>query len=98
MALLARPTTPQRVAMHAPISWRVPRPHYGPREQYVSLLTEGLIDRGVDVTLFATADSLTGGRLDPSHGPDRNDRGEDSPGGSLGDGKALDGSRDPLRP
>jgi glycosyltransferase involved in cell wall biosynthesis len=52
-----------RVAMLAPISWRVPPRHYGPWEQFVSLLTEGLVARGVDVTLFATADSLTKARL-----------------------------------
>jgi glycosyltransferase involved in cell wall biosynthesis len=52
-----------RVAMLAPISWRVPPRHYGPWEQFVSLLTEGLVDRGVDVTLFATADSETRARL-----------------------------------
>ncbi len=56
-------TTPLRVAMLAPISWRVPPRHYGPWEQFVSLLTEGLVRRGVDVTLFATADSLTSARL-----------------------------------
>ncbi len=47
------------VAMLAPISWRVPPRHYGPWERVVSLLTEGLVARGVAVTLFATADSLT---------------------------------------
>jgi glycosyltransferase involved in cell wall biosynthesis len=52
-----------RVAMLAPIAWRVPPRHYGPWEQFASLVTEGLVDRGVDVTLFATADSLTRGRL-----------------------------------
>ena len=52
-----------RVAMLAPISWRVPPRHYGPWEQFVSLLTEGLVARGVDVTLFATADSVTAARL-----------------------------------
>ena len=52
-----------RVAMLAPISWRVPPRHYGPWEQFVSLLTEGLVARGVDVTLFATGDSLTAARL-----------------------------------
>ena len=52
-----------RVAMLAPISWRVPPRHYGPWEQFASLLTEGLVDRGVDVTLFATADSITRARL-----------------------------------
>ena len=51
------------VAILAPISWRVPPRHYGPWEQFVSLLTEGLVERGVDVTLFATADSVTGARL-----------------------------------
>ena len=52
-----------RVAVLAPISWRVPPRHYGPWEQFVSLLTEGLVARGVDVTLFATADSATSARL-----------------------------------
>jgi glycosyltransferase involved in cell wall biosynthesis len=52
-----------RVAVLAPISWRVPPRHYGPWEQFASLLTEGLVERGHDVTLFATADSLTRARL-----------------------------------
>ena len=52
-----------RVGMLAPISWRVPPRHYGPWEQFVSLLTEGLVARGIDVTLFATADSITHARL-----------------------------------
>jgi glycosyltransferase involved in cell wall biosynthesis len=41
----------------------VPPRHYGPWERVVSLLTEGLMRRGVDVTLFATADSITSARL-----------------------------------
>lgn len=53
-----------RVGMLAPISWRVPPRHYGPWERVVSLLTEGLVERGVDVTLFATADSVTAARLE----------------------------------
>jgi glycosyltransferase involved in cell wall biosynthesis len=36
---------------------------YGPWEQFASLLTEGLVERGVDVTLFATGDSQTAARL-----------------------------------
>jgi glycosyltransferase involved in cell wall biosynthesis len=52
-----------RVAILAPISWRVPPRGYGPWEQFASLLTEGLVRRGVDVTLFATADSVTTARL-----------------------------------
>jgi len=52
-----------RIALLAPISWRVPPWQYGPWEQFASLLTEGLVRRGVDVTLFATADSVTTARL-----------------------------------
>ncbi|MCS6804875.1 MAG: glycosyltransferase family 4 protein [Blastocatellia bacterium] len=52
-----------RIAMLAPISWRVPPRHYGPWERVVHLLTEGLVDRGVDVTLLATADSQTRAKL-----------------------------------
>jgi glycosyltransferase involved in cell wall biosynthesis len=52
-----------RVALLAPISWRVPPRHYGPWEQFVSLLAEGLVARGIDVTLFATGDSITEARL-----------------------------------
>lgn len=55
--------SPLRIAMLAPIAWRTPPRHYGPWERVVSLLTEGLVERGVDVTLFATADSETRGRL-----------------------------------
>jgi glycosyltransferase involved in cell wall biosynthesis/mannose-6-phosphate isomerase-like protein (cupin superfamily) len=51
------------VAMLAPISWRVPPRHYGPWERVVSLLTEGLVERGIEVTLFATGDSITKARL-----------------------------------
>jgi len=47
----------------APIAWRVPPVHYGPWELFASLLTEGLVARGHDVTLFATADSRTTARL-----------------------------------
>jgi len=52
-----------RVAMLAPIAWRTPPRHYGPWERVASLLTEELVRRGVDVTLFATKDSLTEGKL-----------------------------------
>ena len=52
-----------RVAVLAPIAWRVPPRHYGPWEQFASLLTEGLVARGVHVTLFATADSITRAHL-----------------------------------
>jgi glycosyltransferase involved in cell wall biosynthesis len=52
-----------RVALLAPISWRVPPRAYGPWERFVALLTEGLVAAGVDVTLFATADSQTSAEL-----------------------------------
>ena len=51
------------MAVLAPISWRVPPRHYGPWELFASLLTEGLVARGLDVTLFATGDSQTAARL-----------------------------------
>jgi len=56
-------TRKQRIAVLAPIAWRVPPRHYGPWEQFASLLTEGLVARGLDVTLFATADSITRAHL-----------------------------------
>jgi glycosyltransferase involved in cell wall biosynthesis len=52
-----------RIAMIAPIAWRTPPRHYGPWELVTSLLTEALVARGVDVTLFATLDSETAGTL-----------------------------------
>ncbi len=51
------------IAMLSPIAWRTPPQHYGPWENVASLITEGLVSRGHAVTLFATADSQTGGRL-----------------------------------
>lgn len=53
-----------RIAMLAPIAWRTPPRHYGPWELMTSLLTEELVRRGVDVTLFATLDSLTAANLE----------------------------------
>ncbi|WP_212735240.1 glycosyltransferase family 4 protein [Herbidospora galbida] len=53
-----------KVALLGPIAWRTPPLHYGPWEQVTSLLAEGLVARGVEVTLFATLDSVTSGSLD----------------------------------
>lgn len=50
--------------MLAPVAWRTPPVHYGPWEQVTSLLTEGLVALGIDVTLFATADAVTSATLD----------------------------------
>jgi len=52
-----------RLAMLSPVAWRTPPKSYGPWERVVSLITEGLVRAGVDVTLFATGDSTTRGRL-----------------------------------
>ena len=49
--------------MLGPIAWRTPPRHYGPWEQVVSTLTEGLVAVGHDVTLYATGDSVTTARL-----------------------------------
>ena len=53
-----------RVALLGPIAWRTPPRHYGPWEQVTSLLAEGLVRQGVDVTLFASLDSQTTAVLD----------------------------------
>lgn len=53
-----------RIAMLSSISWRTPPRAYGPWELVTSLLTEALVERGVDVTLFATLDSLTSAKLE----------------------------------
>ncbi|NQX11645.1 glycosyltransferase family 4 protein [Microbacteriaceae bacterium VKM Ac-2855] len=49
--------------MLAPIAWRTPPRHYGPWERVAGLLTEALVRRGADVTLFATGDASTTARL-----------------------------------
>lgn len=54
-----------RIAQVAPLWERVPPPAYGGTELVVSLLTDELVRRGHDVTLFATADSMTLAHLQP---------------------------------
>jgi len=53
-----------RVAILAPVAWRTPPRHYGPWEQIASNIAEGLVKKGIEVTLFATGDSITTGKLD----------------------------------
>jgi glycosyltransferase involved in cell wall biosynthesis len=53
-----------KVALLGPIAWRTPPVHYGPWELITGLLAEGLTRRGIDVTLFATLDSITKATLD----------------------------------
>ena len=53
----------KRVAVLSPVAWRTPPRHYGAWETVASNLAEGLVARGWNVTLFATKDSITRGRL-----------------------------------
>ena len=53
----------KRIAMISPVAWRTPPRAYGAWETVVSNLTEGLVAKGWDVTLFATADSITNAKL-----------------------------------
>lgn len=65
-----------KIAVLAPVAWRTPPRHYGPWEQMASNLTEGLVAAGIEVTLFATSDSVTSATLnsvvDTGYEEDRN--------------------------
>ncbi len=52
-----------RIAHIAPVATTIPPPKSGSVETMTSLLTEGLVARGHDVTLFATGDSRTSAKL-----------------------------------
>ena len=54
---------PKRVAILSPIAWRTPPRQYGAWETVASNITEGLVARGWDVTLFASGDSVTRAQL-----------------------------------
>ena len=54
-----------RIAQIAPLTEPVPPELYGGTERVVSQLTEELVSRGHDVTLFASGDSQTNARLVP---------------------------------
>ena len=56
-----------RIAQLAPLWECVPPPAYGGIELVVSLLTDELVRRGHDVTLFATGDSTTDATLSSVH-------------------------------
>jgi glycosyltransferase involved in cell wall biosynthesis len=55
--------TKLRIAQIAPIIERVPPKKYGGTERVVHALTEELVQRGHDVTLFASGDSITSAKL-----------------------------------
>jgi glycosyltransferase involved in cell wall biosynthesis len=54
---------PKRIAVLSPVAWRTPPRQYGAWETVAGNITEGLVARGWDVTLFATRDSVTRARL-----------------------------------
>jgi glycosyltransferase involved in cell wall biosynthesis len=70
-----------RIAQLAPPFETVPPSQYGGTERVVALLTEELVRRGHEVTLFASGDSVTPARLAPIvdralwHSPDYQDFG-----------------------
>lgn len=55
-----------RIAQVAPLFESVPPKLYGGTERVVSYLTEGLVEAGHDVALFASGDSRTSARLVPA--------------------------------
>jgi glycosyltransferase involved in cell wall biosynthesis len=52
-----------KIAILSSIAWRTPPLKYGPWEQVASNIAEGLVELGMDVTLFATGNSQTKGKL-----------------------------------
>jgi glycosyltransferase involved in cell wall biosynthesis len=56
-----------KIAQIAPLAERVPPPAYGGIELVVSLLTDELVRRGHEVTLFASGDSITLANLESVH-------------------------------
>jgi len=52
-----------KIAILSPIVWRTPPLMYGPWEQVASSIAEGMVGKGLDVTLFATGNSKTKGKL-----------------------------------
>ena len=52
-----------KIAILSPIAWRTPPLKYGPWEQVASNIAEGLVEKGIEVTLFATGNSITKGKL-----------------------------------
>jgi glycosyltransferase involved in cell wall biosynthesis len=56
-----------RIAQIAPLWERVPPPAYGGIELIVGLLTDALVARGHEVTLFASGDSIVAAKLESVH-------------------------------
>ena len=54
-----------KIAQLAPLIEAVPPKLYGGTERVVAYLTDALVELGHEVTLFASGDSLTKGKLEP---------------------------------
>ena len=52
-----------KIAILSSIAWRTPPRKYGPWEQVASNIAEGMVEKGLDVTLLASGDSITKGKL-----------------------------------
>ena len=61
-----RPVEPMRIAVVGPVAQAIPPPRSGSVETVTALLTDGLVARGHEVTLFATGSSATTARLHAS--------------------------------
>ena len=55
-----------KIAQIAPLTESVPPYQYGGTERIVSYLTEELVHKGHEVTLFASGDSVTSATLEPA--------------------------------
>ncbi|MDR7127761.1 glycosyltransferase involved in cell wall biosynthesis [Algoriphagus sp. 4150] len=53
-----------RIAVLSPIAWRTPPESYGPWEQVASTITEALVKKEHEVSLFASGDSITAAKLE----------------------------------
>ena len=64
--MTTRPVEPMRIAVVGPVAQAIPPPRSGSVETVTALLTDGLVARGHEVTLFATGSSATTARLHAS--------------------------------
>ncbi len=53
-----------KLAVLSPVAWRTPPRKYGPWEQVAANVAEGMVAKGLEVTLFATGDSITNAALE----------------------------------
>jgi glycosyltransferase involved in cell wall biosynthesis len=67
-----------KIAVLSPVAWRTPPTEYGPWEQVASNITEGLVRKGFEVSLFASGNSITSARLESvCEKPYEEDHGQD---------------------